>query len=142
MGAYTTAKWGQLGLVRTLQLETRDLPRRARLRGRPRRGRHPDLLPGGHRHREHGQATTAGLLPRPGARAIVARVDQPAASSVGTLNPVIVAGFRLFPAGVRSAGRAAARRLGSLERRAAPTDGNVFEPWPDTEATEGRWRSI
>ena len=62
MGSYVAAKWGQLGLIRVLQQETRDVPGRHRLRHPARRGRHPDLRPGGVVGREHGPAPAAGVL--------------------------------------------------------------------------------
>jgi NAD(P)-dependent dehydrogenase (short-subunit alcohol dehydrogenase family) len=143
MGAYATAKWGQLGLIRTLQLETRDLP-----------DVHISAVaPGGVNTPIYYQAATViGSTGRPPpivyspervARSIVARVRHPRRlAQAGLLNPVILAGFRLFP----PVFDALVGRLFSVfaieHDSAAATDGNVFESRAEAEATHGHWRSV
>ena len=143
MGAYATAKWGQLGLIRTLQLETRDLP-----------NVHISAVsPGGVNTPIYYQAATViGSTGRPPpivyspervARSVVARVRHPRRlAQAGLLNPVIIAGFRLFPAVFDAAVGRLFNALAIAHDSAAATDGNVFEPRAEAEATHGRWRSV
>jgi NAD(P)-dependent dehydrogenase (short-subunit alcohol dehydrogenase family) len=144
MGAYVAAKWGQLGLVRTLQQETRDLP-----------GVHVSAVaPGGVNTPIYYQgATYAGRAGRPPipvysadrvARAILARLERPRRiAQSGFTNPVIIAGFRLFPAVYDSL-------VGPLIKLMAlasddvrePTEGNVLQSQPRANAIDGRWRGL
>jgi len=143
MGAYVTAKWGQLGLIRTLQLEVRDVP-----------GIHISAVsPGGVNTPIYYQAATVtGHTGRPPplvyspdrvAQAILGCVDRPRLLvQSGIANPVIIAGFRLLP---RVFNALVGPLLGVLAVRrddVEATTGNVFEPLADTEATEGPWRSV
>lgn len=98
MGAYITAKWGQEGLARVLQLEARSTP-----------GVHVcTVAPGGvdtpiyQRAANYtgrvGQAPPPVDSPEKVARAIVRCADRPRRKvSVGLANPLIIAGFRLLP---------------------------------------------
>ncbi len=143
MGAYATAKWGQLGLVRTLQLETRDLP-----------DVHISAVsPGGVNTPIYYQAATViGSTGRPPpivyspervARSIVARVQHPRRlAQSGLLNPVIIAGFRLLPPVFDALVGRLFRAFALEHDSAAATDGNVFEPRAEAEATHGHWRSV
>jgi NAD(P)-dependent dehydrogenase (short-subunit alcohol dehydrogenase family) len=143
MGAYATAKWGQLGLVRTLQLETRDLP-----------DVHISAVsPGGVNTPIYSQAATViGSTGRPPpivyspervARSIVARVRHPRRLvQAGLLNPVIIAGFRLFPPVFDALVGRLFNAFALQHDSAAATDGNVFEPRAEAEATHGHWRSV
>ena len=141
MGAYVVAKWGQAGLIRVLQLETRN---------------EPEILvstvsPGGVNTPIYYQAANVtGRSARPPlpvdspekvARAILSCVDRRRARvSVGPANPLIVAGFRLLPK-VYDALVTPLLHLASLTRRPAtePTAGNVLRPRPGGEAEHGRW---
>ena len=141
MGAYVVAKWGQAGLVRVLQLETRD---------------EPEILvssvsPGGVNTPIYSQAANVtGRSARPPlpvdspekvARAILSCVDRRRARvSVGPANPLILAGFRLLPH-VYDALVTPLLHLASLTRRPAtePSTGNVLHPRPAGEAEHGRW---
>ena len=143
LGSYIAAKWGQLGLVRVLQQETRDVP-----------GISISILqPGGVDTPIYFQAASwTGSTGRPPppvyspqrvARTVLATLERPRRQvQAGIFNPLITAGFRLFP-GVYDF------LVGPLLQRAAiandeqpPTEGNVFESQPAGNATEGRWRSI
>ena len=143
MGAYVAAKWGQLGLVRTLQQEIRDAP-----------GVHVSAVaPGGVNTPIYYQgATWAGSTGRPPppvyspervARAVVARLDQPRRLvQSGLANPVVIAGFRLLPA-VYDALVGPLFRVFALTRDGAPpTEGNVFGSRPERNAKDGRWRGL
>jgi short-subunit dehydrogenase len=141
MGAYVVAKWGQAGLLRVLQLETRD---------------EPDILvssvsPGGVNTPIYSQAANVtGRSVRPPApvdspekvaRAILNCVDRRRGRvSVGPANPFIVAGFRLFPK-LYDALVTPLLHLASLSKRPStePSEGNVLRPQPGGEAEHGRW---
>ncbi|MGI8880592.1 MAG: SDR family NAD(P)-dependent oxidoreductase [Jatrophihabitans sp.] len=142
MGAYVTAKWGQAGLIRTLQIETRK--------------QHAinvcAVSPAGVNTPIYAQAANVtGRTARPPipvdppekvAQAILRCVDRPKARrSVGLANPLIVLGFRLFPA-IFDALVTPLLHLVSLTRK--PTDattGNVFEPRQSGDAEHGPWVS-
>ncbi len=141
MGAYVVAKWGQAGLLRVLQLETRDEPEI----------RVSSVSPGGVNTPIYSQAANVtGRSARPPlpvdspekvAAAIVSCVDRRRARvSVGPANPLIVAGFRLLPK-VYDALVTPLLHLASLTRRPAtePTEGNVLQPQPGGETEHGRW---
>ena len=143
MGAYATSKWGQLGLLRTLQQELRDLP-----------DVHVSVVaPGGTSTPIYRQAATvlgnAGHPPPPVytpervARAVVARVADPRRlKQSGFANPVIIAGFRLFPP-VYDALVGPLLRLFGMARDSVPaTTGNVFAPVPEKEATRGPYWAL
>jgi len=143
MGAYATGKWGQLGLIRTLQQETRDLPGVSI----------SAVAPGGVDTPIYYQgATTTGSTGRPPppvyspervARAIVRQVDHPRRLvQSGLFNPLILAGFRLFPPVFDALVGPLLKVFGVANNTVPDTDGNVFEPQPEGEATHGRWRSI
>jgi NAD(P)-dependent dehydrogenase (short-subunit alcohol dehydrogenase family) len=143
MGAYATGKWGQLGLLRTLQIEHRDLP-------------HVHIsavAPGGVNTPIYYQAATVtgstGRPPPPTyspdrvARSIVARVERPRRLvQSGPFNALIIAGFRCFPPVFDALVGPLLAVLGVARDQVEATDGNVFAPHPDHEATAGRWRSI
>jgi NAD(P)-dependent dehydrogenase (short-subunit alcohol dehydrogenase family) len=144
MGSYTTAKWGQLAMIRTLQQETRDVP-----------GIHVSAVaPGGVNTPIYSQAGSyIGLKGRPPipiyspervARSVVARLDRPRRLvQSGFANPVVILGFRLFPA-VYDLLVGPLLRVFALadDDRTPPTEGNVFESRPAGNATKGRWHGI
>ncbi|PRY47850.1 short-subunit dehydrogenase [Geodermatophilus tzadiensis] len=144
MGSYTTAKWGQLAMIRTLQQETRDVP-----------GIHVSAVaPGGVNTPIYSQAGSyIGLKGRPPipiyspervARSVVARLDRPRRLvQSGFANPVVILGFRLFPA-VYDLLVGPLLRMFALadDDRTPPTEGNVFESRPAGNATKGRWHGI
>ena len=143
MGAYATAKWGQLGLVRTLQQETRDVP-----------GIHVSAVaPGGVNTPIYYQAATVlgntGHPPPPiyspqrVGRAVLAAVDRPRRlRQSGIANPVIIAGYRLFPPVFDALVGPLLKVFGMSRDSVPPTDGNVFESRLDKNATRGPWHDI
>jgi NAD(P)-dependent dehydrogenase (short-subunit alcohol dehydrogenase family) len=144
MGSYNAAKWGQLGLIRTLQQETRDVPGISV----------SAVAPGGVNTPIYSQAGSyIGLKGRPPvpiyspervARSVVARLDRPRRLiQSGFANPVVILGFRLFPA-VYDALVGPLLRVFALadDDRTGPTPGNVFESRPEGNATAGRWHGI
>ena len=143
MGAYVTAKWGQLGLVRTIQQELRELP-----------DVHVSAVaPGGTTTPIYDQAATVlgntGHPPPPVytpervARHVVARIDDPRRlKQSGFANPVIIAGFRLFPPVFDALVGPLLKVFGMSRDSVPPTTGNVFAPVPEKEATRGPYWGI
>ena len=143
LGSYVAAKWGQLGLVRVLQQETRDEP-----------GISVSILqPGGVDTPIYFQAASwAGSTGRPPppvysserlGRRVVALLDRPRRQvQAGILNPLITAAFRLVPGVFDVLVGPMVRRLAIADDEVPPTEGNVFESRPEGNATQGRWRSI
>lgn len=145
MGAYATGKWGQAGLVRTLQIETRN----------DRDIKICSVAPGGVNTPIYTQAANVtGRSPRAPipidppekvARAIVACIDRPKKRvSVGLANRSIILAFRTLPQ-IYDAVVTPLLHLASLSRpgSTAPSDGNVFSPSEEGEAEHGpspkRW---
>ena len=130
MSSYVLSKWAVHGLVRTLQIETRD-----------RAGVSVSLIaPGGIDTPIYRQAATVlgrhGSPPPPvrtpedvAARVVRVLRHPRRQTHVGVANPVVVAGFRLFPA-VYDAVATPALRTFALDawRGLASTTGNVDEP--------------
>ena len=143
MGAYVAAKWGQLGLIRTLQQELRELPD-VHLSA---------VAPGGTTTPIYDQAATVlgntGHPPPPVytpervARAVVDRVANPRRlKQSGFANPVIIAGFRLFPPVFDALVGPLLKVFGMSRDSVPPTTGNVFAPVPEKESTRGSYRGI
>lgn len=143
MGAYATAKWGQLGLVRTLQQETRDV-----------RDIHVSAVsPGGVNTPIYYQAATVlgntGHPPPPVysptrvGRAILAVAANPRRlKQSGIANPLIIAGYRLLPP-VFDVLVGPLLKVFGMSRDSVPaTDGNVFASRPEANETRGPWRDI
>jgi len=143
MGAYVTAKWGQLGLIRTMQQELRELP-----------DVHVSAVaPGGTATPIYDQAATVlgntGHPPPPVytpervARAVIDRVANPRRlKQSGFANPIIIAGFRLFPPVFDALVGPLLKVFGMSRDDVAPTTGNVFAPVPEKESTRGDYWSI
>jgi NAD(P)-dependent dehydrogenase (short-subunit alcohol dehydrogenase family) len=143
MGAYVAAKWGQLGMIRTLQQELRELPG----------VQVSAVAPGGVTTPIYDQAATVlgntGHPPPPVytpervARAIVDRVADPRRlKQSGFVNPLIIAGFRLFPPVYDALVGPLLKLFGMSRDSVPPTTGNVFAPVPEKEATRGRYWGI
>ncbi len=143
LGSYIAAKWGQLGLVRVLQQETRDVP-----------GISISILqPGGVDTPIYFQAASwAGSTGRPPppvysperlGRRVVALIDRPRRQvQAGIFNPLITAAFRLVPGVFDVLVGPMIQRLAIANDDVPPTEGNVFASRPAGNATEGGWRSI
>ncbi len=142
MGAYSTAKWGQRAVLRTLQQETRDEP-----------GVHVCIVsPGSINTPVYDQAANyTGRATRPPipvlspdrvAAAIVRLADRPrrhVSVPIGPTNPLIITAFRFLP-GLYDRLVGPLFRLAALTGERIPsTSGNVFQPFPARERTHGRW---
>ena len=140
MGAYCAAKWGQLGLVRSLQLEVR---------------RDPAVevclvMPGAIDTPIYHQAATyagsRGSAPPPVvsaaavAEACAACLDRPRRMvHVGPINRLAVAGFRLAPAVYDRLAPFLVDRVVLRGPAVAAYDGNVHHPTPEGEGLRGGW---
>jgi NAD(P)-dependent dehydrogenase (short-subunit alcohol dehydrogenase family) len=142
MGSYSAAKWGQQGLVRTLQQETRDEP-----------GIRISMVsPGGVSTPIYTQAGTwigrSGRPPLPYsaervARSVVARLERPRRLvQAGLLNPLIIAWFRLLPGVYDAVAGPVLRAVALADDDVPPNPGNVFESRPEGNATHGRWSGL
>jgi hypothetical protein len=77
------------------------------------------------------------------ARAVVDRVANPRRlKQSGFANPLIIAGFRLFPPVYDALVGPLVRTFGHARDSVPPTTGNVFEPVPQKEATRGPFFGI
>jgi short-subunit dehydrogenase len=143
MGSYIAAKWGQLGLIRTLQQETLDAPGVTV----------SAVMPGGVSTPIYDQAASwAGSTGRPPppvytaqrvARAVTSALDRPRRSvQSGFLNAFVVTGFRLCPALYDRLVGPLLQWLALDDDTVPPTDGNVFRSREEGNAAEGRWRGI
>ncbi|GHE09002.1 SDR family NAD(P)-dependent oxidoreductase [Klenkia taihuensis] len=143
MGAYCTAKWGQLGLIRTLQQETRDVPGI----------RVGAVAPGGVNTPIYYQAATVlgntGHPPPPvySPRRVARAVLDVAGShrrlrQSGFANPLVIAGFRLAPP-VYDALVGPLLKVFGMARDSVPaTEGNVFASVPGRNAEKGPWHDL
>jgi short-subunit dehydrogenase len=143
MSPYGTSKWAVQGLVRTLQIEARQMP-----------GIEVSLVsPGGVNTPIYDQAGSytghPGHPPPPVyspervARRVVAALDQPERdANVGVANRLMVLGFRALPGVYDGLVGPMMRLLG--QSRAAVDDhpGNVHEPVPALEEVRGRWPRV
>lgn len=143
IASYATAKWAQAGLIRTLQIETRD----------ERDINVCSVFPGAVNTPIYSQAANVtGRTARPPipvdspekvARAVVGCVDRPKMRvSVGLANRFIVLGFRLLPK-VYDALVTPMLHFASLTRPGSvpPSTGNVLAPAVGGEAEHGPWHS-
>lgn len=143
MGSYVAAKWGQLGLIRVLQQETRDAPG----------VRVSAIQPGGVDTPIYFQAASwTGSTGRPPppvyspqrlGRRIVSLLDRPRRQvQAGIFNPLITAAFRLAPGVYDVLVGPLLHRLAIADDDVPPTEGNVFASRPQGNRTEGGRRSI
>jgi NAD(P)-dependent dehydrogenase (short-subunit alcohol dehydrogenase family) len=143
MGSYVAAKWGQLGLVRVLQQEVRDAPGVEVSVVQPGGVDTPIYFQAASWTGSTGRPPPPVYTPQRVARTVLSTLDKPRrVVQAGFLNPLVKAGFTLFP-GVYD------YLVGPLLQRAAianddvpPREGNVFESQPEGNATRGHWRGI
>jgi NAD(P)-dependent dehydrogenase (short-subunit alcohol dehydrogenase family) len=143
MGSYVAAKWGQLGLVRTLQQETRDEPGISISVVQPGGVDTPIYFQAASWTGSTGRPPPPVYSPQRVARAVVSTLDRPRRIvQAGLFNPLITAGFRLLPGVYDLLVGPLLQRMAVADDEIPPTEGNVFESQPEGNATEGRWRSI
>jgi NAD(P)-dependent dehydrogenase (short-subunit alcohol dehydrogenase family) len=143
LSPYATSKWALQGLVRTLQIEARQ-----------RREVHITLVtPGGvdtpiydlgASYTGHpGSPPPPVTTPERVAAKIVRAFDRPSRDlPAGSVNWVMVTGFRLLPGVYDRLVGPLMRLLGQGRGILEPHPGNVFEPDPTKEAVRGRWPHI
>jgi NAD(P)-dependent dehydrogenase (short-subunit alcohol dehydrogenase family) len=143
MGSYVTAKWGQLGLIRVLQQETRDEPGISVTAVQPGGVDTPIYFQGATWTGSTGRPPPPVYSPQRVARTVLSTLDRPRrVVQAGLFNPLITAGFRLVPGVFDLLVGPLFQRMAVANDEVAPTEGNVFESKPEGNATEGRWRSI
>ena len=143
MGSYIAAKWGQLGLVRVLQQETRDVPGISVSAVQPGGVDTPIYVQAASWTGSTGRPPPPVYSPQRVARTVLATLDRPRRLvQAGLFNPLIPAGFRLFPGVYDHLVGPLLQRLAIADDDVPPTEGNVFESRPAGNAIEGRWRSI
>jgi NAD(P)-dependent dehydrogenase (short-subunit alcohol dehydrogenase family) len=143
MGSYVTAKWGQLGLIRVLQQETRDEPGISISAIAPGGVDTPIYFQGASWAGSTGRPPPPVYSPQRVARIVLGTLDRPRRmAQAGFLNPLIMAGFRLLPGVYDRLVGPLFKQLALADDDVPPTEGNVFASKPAGNATEGRWRSI
>ena len=143
VGSYIAAKWGQLGLVRTLQMEVRDAPGVEVSAVQPGGVDTPIYFQAASWSGSTGRPPPPVYSPQRVARTVLSTLDRPRRMvQAGLFNPVITAGFRLFPGVYDFLVGPLLQRMAVANDEVPPTEGNVFESRPAGNATEGRWRSI
>lgn len=140
MGTYVTAKWAQLAMIRTLQLETRDVP-----------GIHiSEVSPGAIDTPIYEQsANYTGRQPAPPppvlapavmGRAVADCVENPRRHvDVGVGNKLVMLGYRLVPAVYDAIVGPLAQLAVFRGSDVPPSDGNVLSAHPEDEAERGGW---
>jgi NAD(P)-dependent dehydrogenase (short-subunit alcohol dehydrogenase family) len=142
LGSYVAAKWGQLGLVRVLQQETRDEPGISVSAVQPGGVDTPIYVQAASWTGSTGRPPPPVYSPQRVARTVLSTLDRPRRIvQAGFLNPLITAGFRLVPGVFDVLVGPLLQRMAIADDDVPPTEGNVFESRPAGNATEGRWRS-
>jgi NAD(P)-dependent dehydrogenase (short-subunit alcohol dehydrogenase family) len=143
LGSYIAAKWGQLGLIRVLQQETRDVPGISVSAVQPGGVDTPIYVQAASWTGSTGRPPPPVYSPQRVARVVLATLDRPRRQvQAGLFNPLITAGFRLFPAVYDYLVGPLLQRMAIADDEQPPTEGNVFQSQPAGNATEGGWRSI
>ena len=143
MGSYVAAKWGQLGLVRVLQQETRDAPGISVSAVQPGGVDTPIYVQAASWTGSTGRPPPPVYSPQRVARTVLSTLDRPRRIvQAGLFNPLITAAFRLLPGVYDVLVGPLLQRLAVAGDDIPPTEGNVFESQPAGNATEGRWRSV
>jgi NAD(P)-dependent dehydrogenase (short-subunit alcohol dehydrogenase family) len=142
MGSYVAAKWGQLGLVRVLQMEVRDAPGVSVSAVQPGGVNTPIYFQGASWTGSTGRPPPPVYSPQRVARTVLSTLDRPRRMvQAGLFNPLITAGFRLLPGVYDYLVGPLLQRMAIADDDVPPTEGNVFESRPAGNATEGHWRS-
>jgi NAD(P)-dependent dehydrogenase (short-subunit alcohol dehydrogenase family) len=140
LGAYTTAKWGQAGLIRVLQLETRDAPGIRVCSVAPSAVNTPIYYQAANYSGRGARPPIPVDPPEKVAAAIVRCADRPRDRvAVGLTSRVLVFGFRALPS-LYDLLVGPLLRLGAMSSASVPaTPGNVEAPMPMFEEQRGRW---
>ncbi len=129
MSSYVTAKWGLHGLVRTLQIEARTTPDIHISLVSPGGVDTPIYRLAGTYLNRHGSPPPPAVTPDRVADAVIACLRHPRReNNVGIANPLIVLGFRLFPALYDALVTPLMTRFALASETVANTEGNVLHP--------------
>lgn len=140
MSTYVTSKWAVHGLVRTLQIETRQTPGISVSLVSPGGVDTPVYRQAGSYLGVHGRPPPPISSPEQVAEAVVKCIEEPARDrSVGLANPLVVMGFRALPAVFDVLVTPLMRRGGLSREPVAPTPGNVLAPPSSGEMLHGGW---
>ncbi|SHF71049.1 Short-chain dehydrogenase [Jatrophihabitans endophyticus] len=142
MGPYSTAKWGQRALVRTLQQETRDEPGISISLVSPGSLNTPIYYQAANYMGRDARPPVPVLQPERAAAVILRLVDRPrrdVSVPVGPGNPVVIAGYRLLPWLYDLLVGPLFRLAAMTGRERAPTSGNVHRAVGEQDALHGRW---
>ncbi len=143
MGSYVAAKWGQLGLIRVLQLEVRDAPGVSVSAVQPGGVDTPIYFQAASWTGATGRPPPPVYSPQRVARIVLSTLDRPRRTvQAGLFNSLVTAGFRLLPGVYDALVGPLLQKLAIANDDVPPTEGNVFSSRPEGNATEGRWRSI
>src|SRR4051812_41928823 len=136
MGSYVAAKWGQLGLVRVLQQETRDVPGISSSAVQPGGVNTPIYVQAGSWAGSTGRPPPPVYSPQRVMRAVVSTIDRPRrVVQSGLLNPLVAAGFPFLPGLSHVLVRPLFHRLGLPGGGGPPPARNVFGSPPVRHAT-------
>jgi short-subunit dehydrogenase len=140
MSSYCTGKWALQALVRTLQIETRSMPDVNVSLVTPGGVNTPIYDQAGSYLGHPGHPPPPVVSPEKVARAAVAAIDEPARDiAVGSVNWLMVTGFRALPGVFDAIVGPMMRLLGLGREDKDPDPGNVFEPRAENNAVHGRW---
>lgn len=140
MGAYCAAKWGQLGLVRCLQIEARADPAVSVSLVMPGAIDTPIYHQAATYAGSRGSAPPPVLAPETVAQACVRCLDRPRRMvHVGRVNRLSIAGYRLAPWLYDRLAPVLVGRIMLRGPEAPAYEGNVFEPTPSGEGLRGGW---
>jgi short-subunit dehydrogenase len=143
MGAYVVGKWGQLGLIRVLQQENRDVSGIRIAAVAPGGVNTPIYYQAANVVGREGRPSPPVYAPERVARKIVQQIDRPRRlTQSGVANPLIIAGFRVFPGVYDVLIGPLLRTFGFSRRGVEASEGNVFAPRAAHEETHGHWRSL
>jgi NAD(P)-dependent dehydrogenase (short-subunit alcohol dehydrogenase family) len=142
MGAYSTAKWGQRAVARTMQQELQGEKNIHVCIVSPGSTNTPIYYQAANYLDKQARPPIPVLQPERVAKAIAGLADKPrkhVSIPVGPPNPVIITGYRLLPY-VYDRIVGPLFRIGALTRKdQGPTDGNVRAPNRDGERVAGHW---
>jgi len=143
LSAYCTAKWGQLGLVRSLQLEVHDLPRVSVSLVMPGAVDTPIYDQAATYAGRHGAAPPPVVEPDRVARAVVGTLTSPRRMvHVGPANWVTVIGYRLMPGIYDRLAPLLVAKVVLRGHGVPPDEGNVRSPRAAGEGLRGGWNAI
>lgn len=139
LSSYVAAKWGVHGLVRSLQIETRDDPGISVTLVSPGSVDTPIFRQAATYLGRHGKPLPPVQDPATVAQRVVAALDSPRREiSSGPVNGLFVWAFRNVPALFDRVMPVVVRRLGlSYDTQLPPSPGNVFRPRTEREAVTG-----